>query len=86
MIVPFNVASGDLQASAYGEVNRAVGNDNVTSFAESGYDARDGWESLRVDDAALSADVRCDVGLRLHVYILGAVELRGPARTNAVGA
>lgn len=86
MVVPFDVAPGNLQASAYGEVDGAIGNDNVASLAESGYDARDGGEGLGVNNATLGADVRRDIGLRLHVYILGAVELRGPAGTNTVGS
>lgn len=86
VVVPFDVAPGDLQASAYGEVDGAIGNDDVASLAEGGYDTGDGGESLGVNNASLGANVRRDVSLRLHVYILGAVKLRRPAGTNTVGA
>lgn len=82
---PADVASRDLETLADRVVCGSVGDDDIATLAKGGDHAGDGGESLGIDDAAFGAEVGGDVGLRLHVDVLGCVELWWPARADAVG-
>lgn len=82
---PFNRAAGDLDALLNCKVAGAVGDDDVPALGERGNDRGDGGEALRVDDACGKAEEPGDLELGGNVDVLGTVEVRGPACTDAVG-
>lgn len=86
VVVPFDVASGGLEALSNGIIDFFIGNDDVSSLAERWNNAGNGGEGLSVDYAALGAKVSGNVGFGLHVDVLGPVELGRAARTDTVGA
>lgn len=86
MFKPSDRAPADLDTLARSEVERSVGNNNVSSLAETGNHTAYRREGLCVDDTGRDTEVRRNVGFRLHVNILRAVEARRTARTDAVRA
>lgn len=85
VVVPKDVAAGGLQALANRVVDQLVGDDDVAALAEGRYDTGNSREGLRVDNASLGTETGRNVGLGLHVYILGTVELGRAAGAYAVG-
>lgn len=86
MVEPLDLTSGDFQALADRVVDLLVGEDDIATLAKGRNDTGDGREGLGVDDTALSAQVGGNISFRLHVDILGTIELWRAARSDAVRA
>ena len=81
-----NRTSRYLQSLLNRVITRLIRNDNITSLREGGDDATDGVEGLGVHDACGHVEEVRDIGFRLDVHVLGAVEAGRAAGTDAVGA
>jgi hypothetical protein len=86
MLIIANRAPTNLQPLPNRIIDRSIRNNDIASLAECWNHTRDRRESLCVNDASFGAKTRRDVGLRLHVDILRAVELGGSARPDTVCA
>jgi len=69
-----------------GKVDGPVGDDDIAALRKRRNNGRDGGECLGVDDARLDAEEPCDFLLGIHVDVLSAVEIRGPAGANTIAA
>jgi hypothetical protein len=85
LIVP-NRTPADLKPFSNSIIDRPIRNNDIASLAERRNDTRDRRESLRINNAPLSTQARSNVRLRLHVYILRAVEKRRAAGSNTICA
>ena len=86
VIVPADDATRDLETPTNWEVDAPVSDDNIATLAEGRDNAGDGREGVCVDKARLGAKIVGDIGLGLHVDVLGTVELRRATGTNTIGA
>ncbi len=83
LIIP-NRAPANLESFPDSIVDCAIRNDDIPSFAKRRDDTGDSRESLRIHDTFLRAQAGSNVCLRLHMNILGAVELRRATRSNSI--
>ena len=86
MVIPPDRATRSLQSLAYRVVYHLISHNDVAALAEAGDDARNGRESMSIDDGSLGAEERGNVRLSLHVNILCTVELWRTTGADAVGA
>jgi hypothetical protein len=86
MLIPPHRTSTNLDSLPDGEVHRFVGHNNIASLRKRGDHTADCGEGLRVNNACRGTEMGSDVGLGLDVHVLVAVEARGSAGTDAVGA
>ena len=83
LIIP-DRAPTNLQTLPNSIIDRAIRNNNIASLTESRNNTGNCREGLRINNTTFRAKARRDVRLRLHVYILSAIELRRSARSNTV--
>jgi len=86
MFIPANRAPANLQSLPDRIIARLICHDNIAPLAERRDDTGNRREGVGVHNACLRAQMRRNVRLGLHVHILRAVELRGSAGPDAIGA
>jgi hypothetical protein len=86
VLVPPNRAPANLHTLPDREVDSLIRNNDVATLREGRNDARYGRERLRVYDACGNAEVCSNIRLRLHMYVLRAVEARRTTRADAICA